>query len=121
MSAAPYFVRMSWYGLLHGHERPARPNIPPEVQEWYTPRPSDVIISPAAKSGTTWLLQIAHQLRVKGEEPTWDDQVCMAHCVCVVCDCVWREAWAALATAAGTGCIALAVAPGTRGVCTARP
>lgn len=75
VAAAPYYVRMFWHGLWHGYERPARPNIPPEVWEWYTPRPSDVIISPAAKSGTTWLLQIAHQLRVKGEEPTWDDQV----------------------------------------------
>jgi hypothetical protein len=32
----------------------------------FKPRPSDVIISPYAKSGTTWLQQIAHGLRTRG-------------------------------------------------------
>jgi hypothetical protein len=32
----------------------------------FKPRPSDVIISPFAKSGTTWLQQIAHGLRTRG-------------------------------------------------------
>ena len=32
----------------------------------FQPRPSDVIISPYAKSGTTWLQQIAHGLRTRG-------------------------------------------------------
>lgn len=73
--ALPYFARMGWHVLWHGNVKPARPEIPAEVMALYTPRPTDVIISPAAKSGTTWLMQIAHQLRVKGAEPTWDDQV----------------------------------------------
>lgn len=33
--------------------------------KWH-PRPSDVIISPYAKCGTTWLQQIAHGLRTRG-------------------------------------------------------
>lgn len=73
--ALPYFARMGWHVLWHGNVKPARPEIPAEVMALYTPRPTDVIISPAAKSGTTWLMQIAHQLRVKGAEPTWDDQM----------------------------------------------
>ncbi|MEM8857208.1 MAG: sulfotransferase domain-containing protein [Chloroflexota bacterium] len=32
----------------------------------YHPRPTDVIITPHAKSGTTWLQQIAHGLRTRG-------------------------------------------------------
>jgi hypothetical protein len=33
----------------------------------FTPRPSDVIISPFAKCGTTWLQQIVHGLRTRGD------------------------------------------------------
>ncbi len=33
----------------------------------FAPRPSDVIISPYAKSGTTWLQQIVHGLRTGGD------------------------------------------------------
>lgn len=32
----------------------------------FRPQPSDIIISPHAKSGTTWLQQIAHGLRTRG-------------------------------------------------------
>ncbi len=32
----------------------------------FQPRPTDIIISPFAKSGTTWLQQIAHGLRTRG-------------------------------------------------------
>ncbi len=32
----------------------------------FKPRPSDIIISPYAKCGTTWLQQITHQLRTRG-------------------------------------------------------
>lgn len=32
----------------------------------FQPRPSDIIISPCAKSGTTWLQQITHGLRTRG-------------------------------------------------------
>ncbi len=33
----------------------------------YTPRPDDVVITPFAKSGTTWLQQIFHTLRTRGD------------------------------------------------------
>src|SRR5262249_55863678 len=33
----------------------------------YRPRPTDVIISPFAKCGTTWLQQIFHTLRTRGD------------------------------------------------------
>ena len=32
----------------------------------FQPRPADIIISPAPKSGTTWLQQIVHGLRTRG-------------------------------------------------------
>lgn len=35
--------------------------------EAFTPRPSDVFISPFGKSGTTWLQQITHGLRSRGD------------------------------------------------------
>jgi len=33
----------------------------------FTPRPSDVVISPFGKCGTTWLQQIVHSLRTRGD------------------------------------------------------
>jgi len=40
-----------------------------DIQRWLTfrPRPSDVIIAPFGKCGTTWLQQIFHTLRTRGE------------------------------------------------------
>ncbi|MEE4349847.1 MAG: sulfotransferase domain-containing protein [Pacificimonas sp.] len=38
----------------------------------YEPRPSDVIITPYGKCGTTWLQQTFHQLRTGGDED-YDD------------------------------------------------
>lgn len=38
-----------------------------ESYRLFQPRPSDVIISPFAKCGTTWLQQIAHSLRTDGD------------------------------------------------------
>ncbi len=38
-----------------------------EAYRLFQPRPSDVIISPFAKCGTTWLQQIAHSLRTGGD------------------------------------------------------
>jgi len=34
----------------------------------FTPRPDDVIIAGVPKSGTTWMQQILHQIRTKGDE-----------------------------------------------------
>jgi len=73
--AVPYGIHRIVDYVQHGNEAPPKPFIPPTVQEWYTPRPTDVIVSPPAKSGTTWLLHMAHQLRVGGAEPEYDDQV----------------------------------------------
>lgn len=38
-----------------------------EDNEAFTPRPTDVIISPFGKCGTTWLQQMVHQLRTAGD------------------------------------------------------
>lgn len=38
-------------------------------------RASDVVVDVPAKSGTTWLMQICHQLRMRGEEHVYDDQM----------------------------------------------
>ena len=73
--AIPYGARRLIDHAQHGGEAPPKPDIPPTVREWYTPRDTDVIVSPPAKSGTTWLLHMAHQLRMNGADPTYDDQV----------------------------------------------
>lgn len=38
----------------------------------FTPLPGDVVINGPAKSGTTWMQQIVHQLRTGGDETTKD-------------------------------------------------
>ena len=38
------------------------------------PRSNTVIVSAAAKSGTTWILHICHQIRMKGAEPDFENQ-----------------------------------------------
>ena len=38
-----------------------------EAYRAFQPRPTDVIISPFAKCGTTWLQQIVHSLRTGGD------------------------------------------------------
>ena len=38
----------------------------------FTPLPSDVIVAPTYKSGTSWLLYICHQLRMQGAEPDFN-------------------------------------------------
>lgn len=43
-----------------------------EAYRRFEPQPSDVIISPFAKCGTTWLQQIAHSLRTKRSLPNSD-------------------------------------------------
>ena len=40
----------------------------------FKPRADDVIVAVPAKSGTTWLLHICHQLRMQGAEPDFDEQ-----------------------------------------------
>ncbi len=41
--------------------------------EAFKPRPSDVIISPAGKSGTTWLQQMVHSIRTGGRHTAYED------------------------------------------------
>jgi len=41
----------------------------------YKPKASDIIVAVPGKSGTTWLMQIAHQLRMRGMELEYDDQM----------------------------------------------
>lgn len=53
--------------------------VPPKPQAEhlakYKPRPSDIIVAVPGKSGTTWLMQIAHQLRIGGQEIDFEDQM----------------------------------------------
>ena len=41
----------------------------------FKPRPDDVIVVVPPKNGTTWLLHICHQIRMKGREPDFEDQL----------------------------------------------
>ena len=41
----------------------------------FKPDPDDVIAAIPAKSGTTWMLHICHQIRMQGKEPDFDNQV----------------------------------------------
>jgi hypothetical protein len=54
----------------------------------FKPRPSDVIISPYAKCGTTWLQQIAHGLRTRGSMD-FDEINCVSPWIEVAYDVGW--------------------------------
>ena len=41
----------------------------------FKPRPDDVIVVVPPKHGTTWLLHVCHQIRMKGQEPDFEDQL----------------------------------------------
>ena len=41
----------------------------------FNPNSDDVIVTTPAKNGTTWILHICHQIRMKGQEPDFDDQL----------------------------------------------
>ena len=41
----------------------------------FKPHPDDVIVTVPIKNGTTWLLHICHQIRMKGHEPDFEDQL----------------------------------------------
>ena len=40
----------------------------------FTPLPNDVIVAVPQKCGTTWLLHICHQIRMRGAEPDFKSQ-----------------------------------------------
>ena len=40
----------------------------------FVPCPSDVVMATVAKNGTTWVLHICHQLRMRGVEPDFEAQ-----------------------------------------------
>lgn len=41
----------------------------------FVPRPTDIIVATAPKSGTAWVTHICHQLRTGGAEPDFEEQV----------------------------------------------
>ena len=41
----------------------------------FKPKPDDVIVVLPPKNGTTWMLHICHQIRMKGQEPDFEDQL----------------------------------------------
>ena len=47
----------------------------------FKPNPDDVIVALPPKNGTTWLTHICHQIRTKGQEPDFEDQM---EVVCVI-------------------------------------
>ena len=49
---------------FNAHEKPS-----------FKPNPDDVIVAMPPKNGTTWLMHICHQIRMKGQEPDFEDQM----------------------------------------------
>ena len=45
-----------------------------EVASSFKAQPSDMILAIPPKNGATWLLHICHQIRMQGEEPTFEEQ-----------------------------------------------
>ena len=53
-----------------------------DTESSFKPNRDDVIVALPPKNGTTWLTHICHQIRMKGLEPEFDDQ--MRDVVCVI-------------------------------------
>eukprot|EP00746_Dinoflagellata_sp_MGD_P127643 gnl/MRDRNA2_/MRDRNA2_62164_c0_seq1.p1 gnl/MRDRNA2_/MRDRNA2_62164_c0~~gnl/MRDRNA2_/MRDRNA2_62164_c0_seq1.p1 ORF type:complete len:428 (+),score=87.83 gnl/MRDRNA2_/MRDRNA2_62164_c0_seq1:117-1400(+) len=55
-----------------GHSKPLNPQT---AKDWQGGRLSDIIVAVPAKSGTSFVQHICHQLRVGGRSPDFDDQM----------------------------------------------
>ena len=44
-------------------------------KQTFQPEPDDVIVAMPPKNGTTWLTHICHQIRMKGQEPDFEDRM----------------------------------------------
>ena len=54
---------------MMAHEKPS-----------FKPNPDDIIVAMPPKNGTTWVMHICHQIRMKGQEPNFENQlevICM--------------------------------------------
>lgn len=49
-------------------------DLPQDVSS-FKPNPNDVIVAIPSKNGTTWVMHICHQVRMKGLEPDFTDQL----------------------------------------------
>ena len=49
---------------MMSHEKPA-----------FKPNPDDVTVAMPPKNGTTWMMHICHQIRMKGQEPDFENQL----------------------------------------------
>ena len=47
----------------------------PQKKPDFKPNPDDLVVIVPPKHGTTWLLHVCHQIRMKGEEPDFEDQM----------------------------------------------
>ena len=50
-------------------------NVTLKKQLSFSPRPTDVIVATSPKSGMTWVTHICHQIRTKGAEPDFENQM----------------------------------------------
>ena len=77
---APEFVKAATWTVEQQRQELERRWIPMRLAlkkplGFFSPRPTDVVVATVPKSGTTWVTHICHQIRTKGAEPDFDNQM----------------------------------------------